>query len=237
MTYLIFDVVIAILLLFSAWRGYRKGFVLTVCAFLAIFVAFIGATVVSNALADPVSRTIRPIVERNIQQVFLENLSQQPSLTDVSSSVASSGSSSATANIPLQEGLELLKTSKLYKGFAEAFQKAVNDGMVSATASAARVIADYIAKQVAQTALFLVSFILILVLWFFISHALDLAFKLPVLSTLNRWTGAAFGLLKGSLLLFIACWLLKGSALPQAAIASTYLLKFFCTVSPLTLLS
>ena len=88
----------------------------------------------------------------------------------------------------------------------------------------------------AQLALFLVSFVLILVLWYFLSHALDLAFRLPVLSTLNHWSGAALGLLKGSLLLFIACWLLKGSFLPQSVIQNTYLLHFFCTVSPLTLL-
>ena len=52
MTYLIFDVVLALLLLIAAWRGYRKGFVLTLCGFLAIFVAFIGASVVSNGTSQ-----------------------------------------------------------------------------------------------------------------------------------------------------------------------------------------
>ena len=63
------------------------------------------------------------------------------------------------------------------------------------------------------------------------------AFRLPVLSTLNRWSGAVLGLLRGGLLLFIACWLLKGSFLPQDAIQNSYLLNFFCTASPMTLLS
>ena len=35
MTYLMFDIAIAALLLFAVWRGYQRGFVLTLCGFLA----------------------------------------------------------------------------------------------------------------------------------------------------------------------------------------------------------
>lgn len=230
MKYLIYDAVIAALLLFAVWRGYKKGFILTLCGFLAIFVAFIGANVVSNTLARPVSQLIRPVIESGIQSVVAEN---------VTSSIpeGSLDGLADAAELPLQELLAMLQDSRLYRGFADAVQQAVDDGMVAATANATRVISDYIATQVARLVLFFVSFALILIAWFVLSHALDLAFKLPVLSTLNRWSGAALGLFKGGLLLFIACWLLKGSVLPQQAIQSTYLLKFFCTVSPLALLS
>ena len=64
----------------------------------------------------------------------------------------------------------------------------------------------------------------------------DLAFRLPVLSALNHWSGAALGLLKGGALIFIACWLLRDSLIPPEAIQNTYLLKFFCTFDPLSLL-
>ena len=193
-SYLIFDIIIAALLLLAAWRGYKKGFVLTLCGFLALFVAFIGATVISNTLAEPVARTIRPVVEHQIQQVLDEK---------ASGAMTAAGEEAAEhISLPLQEALELLKDTKLYKGFAEAFQKSVNDGMVAATANAARVISDYIARQLAQTLLFLVSFVLLLAVWYLISHALDLAFRLPVLSSLNHWSGAALGLFRGGLLTF-----------------------------------
>ena len=226
-TYLAFDIVIAALLLLALWRGYRRGFILTLCGFLAIFVALIGASVVSNVLAEPAARSIRPIVEHHIQRVLDEQASE---------ALSSAGQTAEHVTLPLQEALDMLKDTKLYRGFADAVQKSVNDGMVAATANAARIIADYIAKQLAQMVLFLISFLLILILWFFISHALDLAFRLPVLSTLNRWSGAVLGLLRGGLLLFIACWLLKGSFLPQDAIQNSCLLNFFCTASPMTLL-
>ena len=119
----------------------------------------------------------------------------------------------------------------------QALQQAVDKGTVSSDADAVRAVSSFIARQVAQTFLFMVAFVLILVLWFFLSHALDLAFRLPVLSTLNRWSGAALGVVRGAILLLIICWLLKGGLLSQDAIQNTYLLRLFCTFNPLTLLS
>ena len=45
------------------------------------------------------------------------------------------------------------------------------------------------------------------------------------------------GLVKGGLLLLIACWLLQGSFLPWETVRQTYLLRFFCISSPLSMLS
>ena len=85
--------------------------------------------------------------------------------------------------------------------------------------------------QIARTAIFSVAFIAVLIAWNVLSHALDLVTRLPVLNGLNRWTGAAVGLLKGALVVFIAVWLLKDSYIPPEAAESTFLLKAFCTVS------
>ena len=62
MNYLIYDAVIALVLLFFFWRGYAKGFVLTLCSLLAVFVALIGASFLSNALAEPVAKADRKSV-------------------------------------------------------------------------------------------------------------------------------------------------------------------------------
>lgn len=223
MTYLVYDAVILLVLLFFLWQGYRKGFVLTLCGFLAIFVAFIGASLVSNALSGPLSQALQPVVEQQLQTIFQEHL------TGVSVSDLMAGSSQTPApELPLQEALDVLKNTPIYQGFAEAFQKGVDSGMVAATANAARLIADFIAREVAQLVLFLISFVLILILWFFLSHALDLAFRLPVLSSLNRWSGALLGLIKGALLVCILCQLLKNSYISGEMLENTYLLPYFC---------
>ena len=103
--------------------------------------------------------------------------------------------------------------------------------------AAARAVADYLALELTRMFLFLVSFALVLLLWLLLSRVLDLACKLPVLSTLNHWSGAALGLVKGGLIVFILCWLLRGSLISQEAVEGTVLLRFFCTHTPLSLLA
>ena len=107
----------------------------------------------------------------------------------------------------------------------EGFQTPLNDGIVAATTNAARAISDYVARQIAKTVLYAVAFVLILVLWTILSRVLDLAFKLPVLSTLNRWSGGAVGLCEGVLLVFVVCTLLKGGVLPEEVVENSHLLK------------
>ena len=229
--YILFDVVIAAILLFFVWQGYKKGFVLTLCGFLAVFVAFIGATLISNALAKPVAQAIVPMIESGIHDTL------EQSIQDSSPSISSQSPDVVPEDMPLSDVLEALQDSPIFHSLAEAFQEAVDEGVETVATSAAKALAEYIAIQIARTVLFVLAFAAVLVGWFLLSHALDLAFKLPVLSTLNHWTGAGVGLIKGGLILFIAAWLLKGSFIPSQAIENTFLLNFFCTSSPLSLLA
>lgn len=231
MTYILFDIAIAAILLFFLWQGYKKGFVLTLCGFLAVFVAFIGATMISNALAKPVAQAFVPMIESGIHDTM------EQSISDAAPDLSVEENDALPEDLPLSGVLEALQDSAFLHSLGEAFQQAVDDGVETVTTNAARALAQYVAVQIARTVLFLLAFAAILVAWYFLSHALDLAFKLPVLSTLNHWAGAGVGLIKGGLLLFIAAWLLKDAFIPAQAVESTYLLKFFCTVSPFSLLA
>lgn len=204
MSFVIFDVVILILLLLTAWKGYRRGFVLTLCSLLAVFVAFIGATVISSQLARPMSRLIQPALERSITQVLEEQThavfpppetseaSQPPALSDAfSGEEGQEGEEDWLAQLPLDEVLDALQASSLYQHFIQPIQDAIQDGVMEVTTSAARAVADYLALELTRMFLFLVSFALVLLLWLLLSRVLDLACKLPVLSTLNHWSGAA----------------------------------------------
>lgn len=213
----VLDIIIIAVVAVAAWRGYRRGLVMTLCGFLAIFVALAGANIVSNALAGPVSQAIRPAVEHQIQSAFQQKADQ------TAQSAIDNGHSAA--NPTMEEAVRILKDSKIYQGFVEGFQKALNDGIVAATTNAARAISDYVARQIARTVLYVVALVLILVLWTILSRVLDLAFKLPVLSTLNRWSGGVLGLCEGVVLVVIVGMLLKGGVLPEEVVENSYLLK------------
>ena len=229
MEFLIFDLVILLVLILAAVQGYRKGFVLTLCGFLAVFVAFFGATALSGALARPLSQALAPAVEEGMRDTISSYYQSAPPLE-------AGTENPVLAELPLEDLLEALQGSPLFHGLSETFAQSVQEGLSSVAAGALRALAEYAALQLTRTVLFLVCFVLILAAWFVVSRVLDLAFKLPVLSTLNQWSGAALGLVKGGVLLFIACWLLR-SLFPQEAVDQSVLLRFFCTTNPLTLIA
>ncbi len=228
MNYIIYDIMIAAVLLFFVWLGYRKGLVLTLCSLLAVFVALIGASFLSDVLAEPAAKVVEPVVASRIQ----ESLSEAIKSTEFVA--ADGGVAQSPEEIALAGVIEHLKETELFQGFADAFQKAVDNGVAEVTANAAQSLAHFAAVQIARIIIFAVAFIAVLIAWFFLSHALDLVAKLPVLSTVNAWGGGAIGLVKGGLIVFIAVWLFRDSCIPPEAIESSYLLKFFATVSPLS---
>ena len=228
MTYFIYDAAVLAVLLLFVWLGYRKGLVLTLCSLLAVFVAFIGASILSNALAEPVAKAIEPVVASSIHDTVTSYYQRSPAEN------TSTEEDDWLAQLPIDELLEPLKESKAFQGFADAFQKAVDDGVADAAAHAAQALAHFAAVQIARTVIFAIAFFAVLIAWSILSHTLDLVAKLPVLSTVNAWGGGAVGLVKGALIVFIAVWLLRDSHIPQEAVEQTRLLKFFCTVSPLS---
>lgn len=239
MTYLIFDLVILAVLALFAFLGSRRGFVLTLCGFLAVFVALIGASFLSDLLCGPVGRLVQPIVETSITQTLREKTDEtkwqlEPSSTISEEDQAEDGLLPA---LSVDQALAALEGSKLYRTFGESLQNALHDGLLKATSSAASAIAGYVAREMARMVLFLLSFVVVLLAWMLLSHALDLAFRLPVLSSVNRGLGGVMGLVKGALIVFIICWLFQGNLIPQSAIDQTFLLKFFCENSPLSLLA
>ena len=231
MDFWIFDLIVAIVLIVSVVQGYRKGFVLTLCGFLAVFVAFIGASILSDALAGPVSRAITPAVESGIQDTIGSYYQYTPPLSE-----GSTQEDSFFQDLPLEDALAALQDSALYRTLTQNFQQAVESGVETVAANAVQALAEYVAAQLTRMVLFLLSFVIILAGWFVLSHALDLAFRLPVLSTLNQWSGAVIGLIKGGVLLFIACWLFRG-LIPQEAVDQSVLLRFFCTTNPFVLIA
>lgn len=229
MNYIIYDLIIAAVLLFFVWLGYKKGLVLTLCSLLAVFVALIGASFLSDVLAEPVAKAIEPVVAGSIHDTVTSYYQRAPEVGATSQDEAD-----WLAQLPIDELLEPLKESKAFQGFADAFQKAVNDKATEIVTHAAQELAHFVAVQIARMVIFAVAFLAILIAWWFLSHALDLVAKLPVLSTVNAWGGGAVGLVKGALIVFIAVWLLRDSYIPPAAIGGSWLLKFFASVNPLS---
>lgn len=236
---LIFDLVIAVVLILSVMQGYRKGLILTLCGFLAVFVAFIGATLLSDALAEPVSHAIQPVIEQQVTQVIEQGLKEQGFLYNDASMTDSSlqeWTQSLTQQLSLDEVVVFLQELPVLSNLVETIQTTIGSELSNIASSAATTVSNYLAYEVTRMVLFTLSFVVVMVIWNLLSRTLDFAFRIPVLSTVNDWGGAIVGLVRGSALMFIACWLLRGLIAPET-ITNSLLLQFFCTTNPFTLLA
>lgn len=198
---LIIDLVAVLVLLVFVILGAKKGFVLTLCGLLAIFVAFIGATFLANTFSGQLADVIRPTIESHIDGVLTKAIQQ-------SSGGTMAGQVAKPEDLSLNNVLEVLQSSDVYRSLAESFQNAVSDGLANVAGSAAKSVSDYVSRELARAAIFFLGFVLILILWTLLSHALDLVAKLPVLNTFNRTGGGVIGAVKGFLILCVAAWLL-----------------------------
>ena len=222
----VYDSAIAAILIFFIWLGCRKGLVLTLCSLLAVFVALIGATFLSDALAGPVAQAIEPAITGSIHDTVTSYYQRVPE-----ADTSTQDGDDWLAQLPLEELLEPLRESRFFKGYAEAFQRAVDNKAAQIVTHAAQALAHYVAVQITRVVIFVLAFFALLIAWRLLSRALDLVAHLPVLYTANRWGGGIAGLVKGILVLLIAGWLLRDS-LPPEAVQQTLLLKLFCAAGP-----
>lgn len=225
---ILLDVAVVAVLVFFLWRGAKRGFVLTVCGLAAVVVALVGASFLANLLAEPVAKAVEPIVSERIQESLSEAI-QGTEFTATGGGVAET-----PEEVSLPGVIEHLKENDLFRGFADAFQEAVDKGVAEVTTNAAQSVAHFAAVQIAHHVLFILGFILVLILWFILSHALDLITRLPVLNTLNEVGGGVVGLLKGLLILCLVGAVLRFCGWPAPeTVAETHILRFFTNENPI----
>lgn len=212
-----FDILIVLIVLLSALMGRKKGFILTLCGFLALFVALIGAGILTNFLAPPLSRLAVPFVETH--------------LTELAGSLSADAGGAVHAS--LDQVLTLMEGSEVLGALKDSVVHAVEDGLLEAAEDAVPAVVAYVAEQLTRLVLFPIFFLLLMLVWTALSHMLDLAFHLPGLNFLNRTAGLLLGLARGVLLVFILCWLLKDSFLSPEVISGSFLLPYFCGGNPL----
>lgn len=215
------DVILLATLLFFVLMGAKRGFILTLCSLVAVVVALVGANLAADTLSPKVADAIRPRLEQAIQESLEEKALEV-------------GMSAADMDV-----LAVLKEKGgLYEWAADAVGDVLHSSdLIPSAASIAANTAAALAQQLARGLIFLVAFLLVLLAWTLLSHALDLVAKLPGINGLNRTLGAALGFLKGLVVLYLASWVLctlTGFIPPETA-EKTRLMALLIHYDPLTL--
>ena len=220
MSPLVIDIVILVILALFAWRGAKKGLILTVFSLLALFVAFFGARYVTDHFHEPVADIIRPSIQLAVDDILADMISDPGSIDPdllpegvtpdmIPEDFEIEVEYDPSGHITLQQILTFLDTVDEFPELRRLLRDAIEDGRISVTTNAVDAVVAYAAMLAAKIILFALSFLLILLIWGLASRALDLTFKLPVLSWFNGVGGAVFGVIKGVAILLVVVWLGK----------------------------
>ena len=187
----IFDIAIIALLALFAWRGAAKGLVLSLCGLAAVFVAFFAAQFLSERFCAPVGSILRPIIIQTVRGADAEPVPANPE-----------------AGYTADELLRSIQEKGLFEGFSSFLEQGVaTDTVGHGPLSPLESLAGYLSLGIARSLLFGLVFLGVLLVWFLLSHALDLAFKLPILAQVNLAGGLIVGLVKGGLIAAVLVWL------------------------------
>ena len=219
----LFDVIIVALLALFAWRGAAKGLILSLCGLAAVFVAFFAAQLISDTFCDPVGNILRPIIAQSFSELMPD---AQPTTVETEPNTYTVGFS-----YTLDDMLTSIQEEGLFKGFSSFLEEGVKNNAVeeSNQLSPLEALAGYLAKGIAKALLFAIVFFGGLLAWFLFSHALDLAFKLPILAEVNLAGGLIVGLVKGVLFTIVLVWLGQTAGIvpnpPKTPVLSLFTVK------------
>lgn len=191
---ILFDLVILALLAFFAWRGAARGLILSLCSLAAVFVAFFGAQFISDQFCKPVAGILQPIITQTLEKVEPPSISLE---------------GADQAGYTMDELLASVRDADLFSGFSAFMEEGAAGSAIQQDSHRTPLdaLASYLATGIARALLFALAYLAVVLGWFLASHALDLAFHLPILSQVNLAGGLIVGLVKGALLIVVMVWL------------------------------
>ena len=221
----IMDIAAAAVLLLFLILGARAGLVRPLAGLLIVVVALVGAGMIAATFTDPATRLVAPMIEKAVTQKVEEAITAETGRLNVE-------------RVDPEIG-ELLSMLHLDEDVRESIADRAEQTVRDSGASVISAVVESLCRTAIYGLLYILAFLGLWLLLHVLATAMDLLAKLPGLSFLNALGGAALVLVKGALVLFLAIWAARrlGVSFETEEVARTYILQFFATHTPLSVLS
>ena len=221
----IMDIAAAAVLLLFLILGARAGLIRSLAGLVIVVVALVGAGMIAATFADPAAKLAAPMIEKAMTQKVEEAITAETGMLDTERADPEIG--------------ELLSMLGLDEEVKENITNRAEQTIRDTGASVISAVVEGLCRSVIYGLLYIFAFLGLWLLLHVLAKAMDLLARLPGLSTLNALGGAALGLVKGVLVLFLAIWAARrlGVSFETEEVAQTYILQFFATHTPLSMLS
>ena len=218
------DAVFALVLILSVVFGARRGLFRSFMALAAIVLALIGASLLTDALTEPVTDMLMPRLEKSVEEWFdTESQTPQGDVPQIEGETpAESDASGETPNGDAAQDAENVWQDDSPR---QSLRNAARDAALAAVRT--------LLGSVVRTLVFVLCFLVLTLLLRLVTGGIDKVLDLPVLNALNTIGGGALGLIEGALLLFLVCDVApKLGVKAFADYEGTYLLLFFMSHTP-----
>ncbi|MBR5702103.1 MAG: CvpA family protein [Oscillospiraceae bacterium] len=219
MVHWIIDIVLLLILIGCAWKGYRNGLIPGIFMLLALFASLYGAKLVAETYSEEFISILEPFASGMTDRAMRE-LEDEDVLK---------GNDVYAASKAILEEIGFMGSAA--ENIAGELDKEVNEtGHVLRAAMVKRLCID-----VAYVLTLVIAFVLLAIAFAVIGNLISLSFHIPGLEVINGILGAVFGLGEGAVFAFFIAWLLRfgGMLLKAEVVEETILLKWLQSVNPL----
>ncbi len=213
------DIALVLVVAFSAWRGFRNGFIRGIFGVLAIIIAIYGANLIAKTYSNEFTSMLEPfvsgVVDKSITGVLTDETSEDGTdfeILDSENTAEDTALTEADGDIALAEQTHTEVYTISYKalraiGVSEEASKQLADKVDSEIESVGQQLSNNLTQKLCEAlayiAVFGISFILIAIIFAVIGNVVNLAFSLPGIEMVDKIIGLVMGLLRGLLVLLV----------------------------------
>lgn len=220
------DIVLAAIVGFCGWRGFRTGIINGVSWIIALIIALYGANLVSTAYYTELSDMVQPfavgVIENTMSGDSENGGDEDDPIIDKEMSLEDRDKLDVYTVC-----MAVLTKLGLASDASESIARATAANHPRVTSAMAAELTERICDRAAFVTVFAIAFTLIAIVFTVIGNIFDLSFGLPGHENLNHITGMALGVIRGlMILLVIGCFArYVGILIPNGVMEGTHILS------------
>lgn len=232
---IILSVIFVLIVLFSVWGGYKRGFILSTANLVAIVASLYLACLLSAAFSNELVTVMRPFaagyVERQIDEVTMQELGLSGTGLSVADTLAQN------PDITDDFCAATFRAVGIYDGPAAQMAQEAQDYAEVQKTDVTTAIVEVFCERIAYVGCIILGFIVILILLLAIGNLPNLTFKIPEKERLDDVGGAVVGAINGVTYCVLLCWALQfaGVLIGRETLSHTFLAKAFLFIDFITL--
>jgi uncharacterized membrane protein required for colicin V production len=248
------DIVLVLIVAFSAWRGFKNGFIRGIFGVLAIIIAIYGANLIAKTYSGEFTGMLEPfvggIVDKNIIGVTDDDTAdgedESPPDDVASPAPDDAAPEDDTADIDEEAALaephsdiydisyKALRGVGISEEAARLMAEKVDGEIDSVGQQLTNNLTEKLCSMLAYIAVFGISFILIAIIFAVIGNVVNLAFSLPGIQTVDKIIGLVMGIARGVLIIFAIGVVVRYLGLVSAGtVEKTVLLDYVVNNNPI----